>query len=87
MDLVSKEFAEKVKSARELMNMSQSELARQTGLTGQFISKLESGETRISLHHALSIAVALSMGAKDLVGLLNTARQTDLFSKRKLAQV
>ena len=46
---------------RNLLGLSQDEIARRLGLTSQLIQKYEAGETRISASRLYSIAVQLAV--------------------------
>jgi transcriptional regulator with XRE-family HTH domain len=61
MNDVTNRFVKLVKEARNGHELTQVELGKMTDLSGQFISKLESGNTNISLHHAFKILGALNL--------------------------
>ena len=65
----SKEFGVKVKSARELKNMKQSELAEKMGVSVQTISAYETGKKIPPLDNAAKICEELNISLDDLLGI------------------
>lgn len=64
---------ENVRARRELLGISQSEVARLVGVTPAFISQLESGKSSPSLDSVAAIAEALHC---EPAGLLENSHQT-----------
>lgn len=61
------EISEKIKEIRLKKGISQRELGRQIGMSGQMISKIESANTTPSLETLLKISTALGVELNDLV--------------------
>lgn len=61
-------IASKIKSLRESANWSQSELARQAGVTSAAISQLEKGDRTPSLIVSRKLAAALKVSVNELTG-------------------
>ena len=58
---VDQHVAKRLRLRRNLVDLSQDELAKRLGLTSQLIQKYEAGETRISASRLYSIAVQLAV--------------------------
>ena len=58
---------EEIKKARLKKKLSQRQLARKIGKTGQFISLIEKGENNPSLETLITIAVALDVSIEELI--------------------
>ena len=58
---IDEHVAKRLRLRRNLVDLSQDELARRLGLTSQLIQKYEAGETRISASRLYSIAVQLAV--------------------------
>ena len=64
---VSINIGNKIKRFRENMAISQRELARRIGMTGQMISKIELNETMLSVKTLIKIAIVLGVPAYELL--------------------
>ena len=62
-------FGEAVKAARDLIGMSQSELARQLGVGRQSVCDIEKGRALVSVEKAARFAIALKYDKKVFVRL------------------
>jgi len=60
-------IGKRIKTRREQVKMSQMELAELTDLSVPYISYVETGKKKVSLHALLCIANALSISANDLL--------------------
>ena len=58
---VDEHVGKRLRLRRNLLGLSQDEIARRLGLTSQLIQKYEAGETRISASRLYSIAVQLAV--------------------------
>jgi transcriptional regulator with XRE-family HTH domain len=58
---VDQHVGKRLRLRRNLLDLSQDELARRLGLTAQLIQKYEAGETRISASRLYEIAVQLAV--------------------------
>jgi transcriptional regulator with XRE-family HTH domain len=58
---IDEHVAKRLRLRRNLVDLSQDELARRLGLTSQLIQKYEAGETRISASRLYAIAVQLAV--------------------------
>jgi transcriptional regulator with XRE-family HTH domain len=58
---IEEDVAKRLRLPRNLVDLSQDELARRLGLTSQLIQKYEAGETRISASRLYAIAVQLTV--------------------------
>lgn len=59
--------AEKIKKIREEKNYSQSYLAQELGITQKAYSKIENGETKLTIDHLFKIAHALDITVNELL--------------------
>lgn len=60
-------IGKRIKARRELIKMTQMELAELTELSVPYISYIETGKKKVSLHSLINIANALSTTADDLL--------------------
>lgn len=74
------ELYERVKIAREKVGISQRELGRRIGMSGQMISKIEQNGTSPSYETILKIATALNIPASELMPSQNDEITTILKS-------
>jgi DNA-binding XRE family transcriptional regulator len=61
------DFADKVRSARTKIGLTQAEVAASAGLTQQYLSIIERGNVSPTLATAAAIAAALGIKLRDLV--------------------
>lgn len=78
------ELYERIKIARKKLDISQRELGRRIGMTGQMISKIEQNKTYPSYETILKIASALSISASELMPSKNDEASVIL---KNMAQV
>ena len=69
MQKLRKIIARNVREFRLKAELSQAELGKLSGLTGRFISSLESGQSTISVDNLESIASALGIKVETLLGI------------------
>ena len=59
-------FGDTLRKQRVAQSLSQKQLAFETGLTREFINRVENGKVNISLTNILEIAKVLNIPAKEL---------------------
>lgn len=62
-----KKFGIKIRKHRLSQTISQEQLAFESGLTREYINKIENGKVNISLKNIISISKALDIPLKDLL--------------------
>ncbi len=60
-------FGDNLRKQRVAQSLSQKQLGFETGLTREFINRIENGKVNISLINIVEIAKALGVSAKDLL--------------------
>jgi transcriptional regulator with XRE-family HTH domain len=71
----------RIRLRRRELGLSQEQLARQVGITFQQVQKYEHGTNRVSFSRLVEIAQALRCGVMDIVGDLDKAKASSLFSR------
>ena len=71
----------RVRLRRNELGLSQTELARATGITFQQVQKYEKGTNRISFSRLVGISQALDCSVHDLVADLGKTKTTNALSK------
>ena len=71
----------RIRLRRRELGRSQEQLAREVGITFQQVQKYEHGTNRVSFSRLVEIARALDCGVMDIVGDLDTAKTSPLFSR------
>jgi len=71
----------RIRLRRRELGLSQEQLSREVGITFQQVQKYEHGSNRVSFSRLVEIARALSCGVMDLVGDLDTAPRSSLFTE------
>jgi transcriptional regulator with XRE-family HTH domain len=66
-----------VKDRREHLELSQSELARRSGLHRSYIGDFEQGTRNISVKNLRKLAIALEVKASELLGLAENRLEID----------
>jgi transcriptional regulator with XRE-family HTH domain len=72
----------RIRLRRRELGLSQEQLAHEVGITFQQVQKYEHGTNRVSFSRLVDIARALSCGVMDIVGDLDTAKSSPLFSNQ-----
>ena len=72
----SQMIGKNVSKYREALSISQRELARRVGMSGQFISKIENNLNNPSLETLNKIAEALNVSVSELISDENTSHKT-----------
>jgi transcriptional regulator with XRE-family HTH domain len=82
MDKISKQFGNKIAQLRSKLGMTQEELAECTGLSQNFISRLESGNKNASLETVYQIAGALKISPFELFNFPSFTKDKNLYLKK-----
>ena len=64
---VHEEFGKRVRRQRDVLQLTQEEIAERSGLHVSYIAQVERGERNLSLTNILRVADALDLDAGDLV--------------------
>ena len=76
-DLLRQQFASNVRRLRKAAGMTQSELARRSGLGRVFINQVEGGHTGVNLETIAAIAAALGVRPALLISRRGVERSDD----------
>ena len=79
---VDEHVGKRLRLRRNLLGLSQDELARRLGLTSQLIQKYEAGETRISASRLYGIAVQLAVPITWFFDELESKKRPSVESKQ-----
>lgn len=64
------QFGDKLRKYRVAQSISQQQLAFETGVTREYINRIENGKVNISLKNIVAIASVLNIPPKDLLDFL-----------------
>lgn len=83
---VDEHVGKRLRLRRNLLGLSQDELARRLGLTSQLIQKYEAGETRISASRLYGIAAQLAVPITWFFDELEAKKRPSIESKKQTSE-
>ncbi|MDP2649847.1 MAG: helix-turn-helix transcriptional regulator [bacterium] len=63
---ITKELSDKLKKAREKCNLTQDEVAEQTGISSNYYAKIERGEINVTIKKLYKIIKVLKINPSDI---------------------